>query len=288
MFIIYKHTSTNTNKSYIGLTKNGIKLRWQQHVSKAVTNVTNNHFHNAIRKYGRCNWKHIVLEKHIPTLVLARKKEQEYINSYDTFNNGYNDTIGGEGVSGVSGVDHHFYGKSQTKEHIEKALISRTKTKNSWSTLRKNEFSKALTEALRRRHNSKQYSFYHNEHGVVTAYPDQLAKQFGLHQGYVNYVAQGKSRHAGGWFLYIGINADYSLYPIYTFIHSTFGIEILTLKEMATKYSLSKGNLCMVAKGQRNHTKGWKIVNTEKTQLDIKAADSLLSAEREVNSTTPK
>lgn len=77
----------------------------------------------------------------------------------------------------------------------------------------------------------------------------------------MRYVAKGKSKHCNGWFLYIGPDGDYTKDPVYTFTHELYGDETLTLKDMSMKYNLSKGNLCMVTKGQRNHTGGWRIVD---------------------------
>lgn len=49
---IYKLTSPS-GKFYIGLTKQGIKTRWDNHVRKALTQLAYNHgLYNAIRKYG--------------------------------------------------------------------------------------------------------------------------------------------------------------------------------------------------------------------------------------------
>jgi len=94
-WLIYKHTSTISGKSYIGLTSLGLCRRWQMHCSRA-RNKSLLHFHNAIRKYGELAWRSEVLHDNILTLDNAAKLEVFYINKFNTFQNGYNLTIGGE------------------------------------------------------------------------------------------------------------------------------------------------------------------------------------------------
>jgi len=48
---IYKATSKISGKSYIGQTKTSIKKRFYAHKNQSLKQ-TNNHFHNAIKKYG--------------------------------------------------------------------------------------------------------------------------------------------------------------------------------------------------------------------------------------------
>ena len=97
-WIIYKHTSEESNKSYIGLTCRDIKARWMEHI-RAAKGDSNNHFHRAIRLYGEHNWKHEVLLDNITTYEEATSFEQYYIKKYRTFEDGYNMNWGGEGNS---------------------------------------------------------------------------------------------------------------------------------------------------------------------------------------------
>ena len=89
--IIYKITNTVNNKSYIGQTRQSIQFRWNQHTSKK----DNTYFHNAIKKYGKDNFNIEILEE----CDVSKLDEREifYIAKYDTFKNGYNLTIGGDG-----------------------------------------------------------------------------------------------------------------------------------------------------------------------------------------------
>lgn len=89
--IIYKITNKVNNKSYIGQTRYTIEFRWRQHQHKK----DNTYFHNAIHKYGIENFSIEVLEE--CDIKDLNSREIYYIAKYDTFKNGYNLTIGGDG-----------------------------------------------------------------------------------------------------------------------------------------------------------------------------------------------
>lgn len=90
--IIYKITNKVNGKSYIGQTRYTLEFRWRQHIHKK----DNTYFHNAIRKYGVENFEKEILEECDYTDL--NKREIYYIAKYDSFKNGYNLTIGGDGV----------------------------------------------------------------------------------------------------------------------------------------------------------------------------------------------
>lgn len=89
--IIYKITNKVNGKSYIGQTRYTIEFRWKQHQHKK----DNTYFHNAIHKYGIENFSIEILEK--CNIEDLNSREIFYIAKYDTFKNGYNLTIGGDG-----------------------------------------------------------------------------------------------------------------------------------------------------------------------------------------------
>lgn len=89
--IIYKITNKVNGKSYIGQTRYTLEFRWRQHIHKK----DNTYFHNAIHKYGVENFSQEILEE--CDVNDLNSKEIFYIAKYDTFNNGYNLTIGGDG-----------------------------------------------------------------------------------------------------------------------------------------------------------------------------------------------
>lgn len=88
---IYKITNKVNNKVYIGQTRYTIEFRWRQHQHKN----DNTYFHNAIHKYGIENFEVEMLEE--VDVELLNEREIFYIAKYDSFNSGYNLTIGGDG-----------------------------------------------------------------------------------------------------------------------------------------------------------------------------------------------
>lgn len=103
--IIYKYTSPS-NKSYIGQTIQG-NLRKSQHKSNAYSEIFTGRFlpfYCAIRKYGFDSFIYEILitidEEDENLTTRLNELEIYYIGKYDTFNNGYNASIGGGGLSG--------------------------------------------------------------------------------------------------------------------------------------------------------------------------------------------
>lgn len=94
MGYIYKITNKVNNKIYIGQTTTSIKTRMSKHYNRAKTGINLTGIDAAIQKYGKNNFE---VEKIIecPNEDL-NAQEQYYINKYDSFNNGYNLTIGGQ------------------------------------------------------------------------------------------------------------------------------------------------------------------------------------------------
>ena len=92
---IYKITNKVNGKSYIGQTIQNVKERFYQHCatkcSKAVSNMA---IHRAIKKYGKSNFTVEVIEE-IDSANL-NDRERYWIKYYNSYNNGYNSTKGGQ------------------------------------------------------------------------------------------------------------------------------------------------------------------------------------------------
>lgn len=102
MGCIYLITNLSTGDKYIGQTKYSAEHRYKQHIAEALNTDRNLRLYNAIRKYGVEHFKLTVLEDNIDELDL-NDKEIYYISLFDTFKNGYNNTLGGGGMNGY----HH-------------------------------------------------------------------------------------------------------------------------------------------------------------------------------------
>ena len=92
---IYKITNKVNGKSYIGQTIQNVKERFYQHcATKCSQAVLNMVIHKAITKYGKSNFTIAVIEE-VESANL-NDRERYWIRYYDSYNNGYNSTEGGQ------------------------------------------------------------------------------------------------------------------------------------------------------------------------------------------------
>ena len=91
-YTVYKHTTPSV-KVYIGITGKPVLKRWLNGRGYR----RNNHFWNAIQKYGWDNIRHEILESGL-TREEAGEAERKYIALYQSYDQakGYNLTFGGE------------------------------------------------------------------------------------------------------------------------------------------------------------------------------------------------
>lgn len=89
---IYMYRNIINNKVYIGMT-NDTKARHKAHLRKMKTG--NESIYQAFRKYGIDNFEYKVLENNL-SREEANKLEIKYIEKYNSYYNGYNQTHGGE------------------------------------------------------------------------------------------------------------------------------------------------------------------------------------------------
>lgn len=169
---IYLHRNKINGKAYVGQTIHQDNLSRRTYTNGngykgKNKNGNDSKFWRAIKKYGWDNFEHIILEKNIPTLEIANMREQYWINFYDSYKNGYNSTIGGDGARGrifteeerkyrskrYSGSGNPMYGKrgelapaygkvmsEEQKEKISKShtgIKASEETKNKLSIIRK-------------------------------------------------------------------------------------------------------------------------------------------------------
>ena len=118
---IYKITNIQNNKVYIGQTIRPIEKRFNRHINDALNNILDTHFARAIRKYGKENFQIEVIDKANNQNEL-NKKEQYWIQYYNSIEEGYNET---DAVSKCGGNTY----QSKTAEEMEiiKDKIRQTK-----------------------------------------------------------------------------------------------------------------------------------------------------------------
>jgi len=95
---IYKIENIINGKVYIGQTQD-IYKRWHEH-QRMLQNGThyNRHLSGAYNKYGPDSFRYSILEE--CDIEDLHEREIYWINYYNSFNNGYNLTLGGEGILG--------------------------------------------------------------------------------------------------------------------------------------------------------------------------------------------
>jgi group I intron endonuclease len=98
---IYSIKNLFNNKRYIGYTIL-FEKRFKQHFKSLKGNYhINSHLQNAYNKYGSNNFIFEILEviENIDSIEILKNKEIKLIKQYDSYNNGYNLTKGGNGSS---------------------------------------------------------------------------------------------------------------------------------------------------------------------------------------------
>lgn len=92
--VVYKITNKITGKCYIGITEKSLEDRWYGHLTK-LKNGDQRHLYSSMRKYGIEAFTIEILDE-TGNYEELLKKERYYVSLYDSFNNGYNMTNGGD------------------------------------------------------------------------------------------------------------------------------------------------------------------------------------------------
>jgi len=148
--IVYKATSPSGNV-YIGITITSLKERKRIHL-RSVKNDSNLPFHNAIRKYKIKNIKWEIIDKS-ETWEKLCELEIKYIDEFDSYNNGYNLTKGGEGTYGLkhdkewcarnSKIRKNFFKNPQNRE-MQSLANKRAHIENPMQAFEHSNFMKKL------------------------------------------------------------------------------------------------------------------------------------------------
>jgi len=132
---IYSVICTITKQRYIGLTTQTLAKRWKEHITEAKRNPSTK-LHRAIAKYGSHNFNIRVIEEDIQLDKLS-EREQYWIEEFDTFNNGYNLTTGGE----TSKTIHE-----DVKEKISDTMLGVSKSENHTNKVKETLTEKSVVE----------------------------------------------------------------------------------------------------------------------------------------------
>lgn len=121
---IYLIVNDSNNKKYIGQSIN-LRSRLLKHCERSSHIRYNNPLYRAVLKYGLDNFSFEILEI-LETNDFTNAKKQldrleiKYISEYDTYNNGYNQTLGGDG--GILGYKMTDEQKKHVSENSKKSM----------------------------------------------------------------------------------------------------------------------------------------------------------------------
>lgn len=151
---IYKITNKITEQIYVGCTIYTLDRRFNEHVYRCFKTDYNSKLYNSMKKYGKENFTIDLIEE--CDLEVIYSTEKKYIEQYDSYSNGLNSTLGGEGCLGYkhsysvrkkisekvkNGNSHkgktylQLYGISEKSEKIKRSNAG----KNYWKTISKQE-----------------------------------------------------------------------------------------------------------------------------------------------------
>ena len=145
---IYKITNNINGKEYIGYKTKTVNESKNYYGSGIIIK-------HAIKKYGKDNFSKNILYRGITSFYKLKHIEKECIRLFDTFRNGYNLTLGGDGILGLkqSEKSNKLRSISMTgKKHTEetKNLLSKLKIGNTnASGKRSEEFCKNISEKIK-------------------------------------------------------------------------------------------------------------------------------------------
>lgn len=233
---IYKWTSPN-GKSYIGQSVN-LERRKQDFINNELYTTSNDYkkltvIDKARKKYQDFEqWTYEILEYCEPNELNDR--EQYYINLYNTFKNGYNETSGGGQNTEISdetrkkisdslkGEKHPMYGKTLSKETREK-IGKGNKGKTPWNKGKKHwnkgkivsdetkekmrqvhlgkTHSDEAKEKMRKAKHSKQVDQYSLDGVFIQSFVSlsNIKKQLGYSIGNIGECCNGKRKTAYGF-----------------------------------------------------------------------------------------
>lgn len=101
---IYLIENKINGHKYVGMTQFSLERRWKEHLRDCTQKKTEKRpLHMAIRKYGEENFSISLIEE--CSVEILAEREKFWIQQYNTYSNGYNATLGGDGKAFYSAED---------------------------------------------------------------------------------------------------------------------------------------------------------------------------------------
>jgi group I intron endonuclease len=169
---IYKIINKENGLIYIGCTINSLEKRFYEHLYRCFKTDYKSKLYNSMKKYGQENFTIELIEE--CDLSVIYETEKKYIEQYDSYNNGLNSTLGGEGCLGYihspeirqkisentkNGNSHK--GKTYEELYGDKADEEREKrrmsVKKGWGSISDDEKEKRVNKAKETKQKNSKY-----------------------------------------------------------------------------------------------------------------------------------
>lgn len=198
MGFIYKITNDINDKVYVGQTSGTLEERFKQHKKKINSDDRKTFpLYNAMRKYGI---EHFSIEE-IEQTDNLQEREQYWIKFFDSYNNGYNATLGGDGwVRTDYDLIASLYNQGYTGIEIAQQMGV---TKNTvYRGLKAKGIETLSNTETSKKKNSKQIGQYDKTTlELIHIFPSiaDAAKAMGKNHAHISSCAHGKKASAYGY-----------------------------------------------------------------------------------------
>ena len=271
---IYCIENLVNHKKYIGQSVN-IYTRWGIHKSELrYNNHENPHMQSAWNKYGEENFKFYILEECEASMLDDR--EIFYISYYDTYNQGYNLTIGGQGTQGKKfskrerkEISERLKGHEVSEETREKFRLHMTEQFNDEYFIQKyNEMMNKKKTKIK----------CYDKNGFLTIYDDihSAARELNIEATNICKVLKGKHKTSGIYtFCYENENiskselekryiknknTDFSKQKVEHVDENDNVIKVFnSISECSSFYNIDGSSISKVCRGKLKTTKGMRF-----------------------------
>lgn len=199
MGYIYLITNLINNKKYVGKTTQDIEKRWKEHIKDSKKERCEiRPLYRAIRKYGKDNFKIEELEK-CNTEALS-DREQYWINKLNTYTDGYNATLGGDGKI-LLDYDEIIRKYLTTHNATEVARVLNCSIDSVYKILRSNDIYIYSASEMVKERTSKKVAQYDKKGNLIKIYNStkDAERAMGNTQHHIAQVAIGKRKTAYGY-----------------------------------------------------------------------------------------
>lgn len=199
MGYIYLITNKINNKKYVGKTTQSIEKRWQEHISDSKREKCEiRPLYRAIRKYGIENFTIKEIEK-CNTDNLS-EKEKYWIQYYNTYEDGYNATLGGDGKI-LLDYDEIIKTYLITHNASEVARTLNCSIDSVYKILKVNDIQISSAAEIAKNNLSKRIAQYDKKGNFIKEYSSykEAEKAMGNTQRHIGDCANGKRKTAYGF-----------------------------------------------------------------------------------------